>query len=169
MLVKGFAKNAVRIARIGCRFYTNWPMLSEEHIEISNMCRKFAENELAPVAAQNDRDHRFPAEQIRKLGELGMMGVTIPSNYGGSGMDYLSYAIAMEEISRGCASTGVVMSVNNSLFCSPVFKYGNEDQFKNYLEPCASGNKLGCFMLSEPGNGSDAGAARSIIMILFVN
>jgi butyryl-CoA dehydrogenase len=126
---------------------------------IQEMCRNFAATELQPIAAAIDKEHRYPAEQIKKLGELGMMGVAVSSDYGGSGLDYLSYAIAIEEISRGCASAGVIMSVNNSLYCGPVEKYGTPEQKEQYLTPCASGKKLGCFMLSEPGNGSDAGAA----------
>lgn len=126
---------------------------------ISEMCRNFAATELAPIAGKLDKEHKYPAEQVKKLGELGMMGVSVSPDFGGAGMDYLSYAIAIEEISRGCASTGVIMSVNNSLYCGPVEKYGTKEQKEQFLTPCASGKKLGCFMLSEPGNGSDAGAA----------
>jgi len=126
---------------------------------IRESCRNFADTELAPKAGQWDRDHTFPADAVKKLGELGMMGVAISSEYGGSDMDYLSYAIAIEEVSRGCASTGVIMSVNNSLYCGPVDKWGTPEQKKQFLTPAASGQVLGCFMLSEPGNGSDAGAA----------
>ena len=126
---------------------------------IADMCRNFAETELKPIAGQLDRDHAYPAAAMKKLGELGMMGVAVSTDYGGSGMDYLSYAIAIEEISRGCASAGVIMSVNNSLYCGPVEKYGTPEQKAKYLTPCASGEAVGCFMLSEPGNGSDAGAA----------
>jgi butyryl-CoA dehydrogenase len=126
---------------------------------IQEMTRGFADSELQPIAARLDKEHTYPSEQIKKLGELGMMGVTVSTDFGGSGMDTLSYAIAIEEISRGCASSGVIMSVNNSLFCGPVEHYGTEEQKEKYLTPCASGEKLGCFMLSEPGNGSDASAA----------
>ena len=93
------------------------------------------------------------------MGELGLMGIAIPEEYGGAGMDPLAYALAMEEISRGCASTGVIMSVNNSLYCDPVYKFGTEEQKQEWLVPYASGEKLGCFGLSEPGNGSDSAAA----------
>lgn len=93
------------------------------------------------------------------MGEMGLMGIAIPDEYGGSGMDALAYALAMEEISRGCASTGVIMSVNNSLYCDPVNKFATEEQKVEWLTPFASGEKLGCFGLSEPGNGSDAAAA----------
>lgn len=92
------------------------------------------------------------------MADLGLMGIAVPADHGGSDMDYLAYAIAMEEISRGCASAGVIMSVNNSLYCGPVLKFGNADQHARFLNDYASGAKLGCFALSEPGNGSDAGA-----------
>jgi len=93
--------------------------------------------------------------QVKALGEMSLMGVAIGEEWGGGGMDYLAYAIAMEEISRGCASTGVIMSVNNSLYCGPVDKFGNENQKEKFLKPFASGTELGCFGLSEPGNGEE--------------
>ena len=102
---------------------------------------------------------RFPADEIRQMGELGLMGITIPEEDGGTGMDYLAYAIAMEEISRGCASCGVIMSVQNTLYNFPVGTFGNTEQRQEHLVPFAQGSKIGCFALSEPGNGSDAGAA----------
>lgn len=126
---------------------------------IAEMCRSFADSELTPIASKIDLEHWFPTDAIKKLGEQGMMGVIIPEEYGGSGMDTLSYAIAMEEISRGCASAGVIMSAHNSLYCGPVEKYGTHEQKQKFLTPCASGEEIGCFMLTEPGNGSDAGAA----------
>jgi butyryl-CoA dehydrogenase len=133
--------------------------LSETHEDIRRMARKLADEELAPKAALHDREHLFPKHQVQKLRELGFMGIAIKEDDGGSGFDNLAYAIAMEEVSRGCASTGVVMSVNNSLYCDPVSKFANAEQKKSFLAPFASGQKLGCFALSEPGNGSDAGAA----------
>ncbi len=133
--------------------------LSETHEEIRKIARKLADDELAPKAAHHDKEHLFPKAQVQKLKELGFMGIAIKEEDGGSGLDNLAYAIAMEEVSRGCASTGVVMSVNNSLYCDPVSKYANAEQKKTFLAPFASGEKLGCFALSEPGNGSDAGAA----------
>jgi len=133
--------------------------LSETHEEIRKLARSLADNELEPVAAELDREHEYPRAQVKKLAELGLMGVAIPEEHGGAGLDNLAYAIAMEEISRGCASTGVVMSVNNSLYCDPVMKFGTPAQKKTWLEPFARGERLGCFALSEPGNGSDAGAA----------
>lgn len=111
------------------------------------------------MAAELDREHRFPAEAMRIAGELGLMGVTVSPEYGGSGLDYLSYAIAVEEIARGCASAGVIVSVNNSLYCGPLERFGTDDQKRRFLAQAASGAQLGCFALSEPGNGSDAGAA----------
>jgi len=133
--------------------------LTDTHEEIRKIARKLADDMLAPAAAKHDREHLFPAEQVKKLVELGFMGIAVSEEHGGSGLDNLAYAIAMEEVSRGCASTGVIMSVNNSLYCDPVSKYATAAQKKVWLEPFASGKKLGCFALSEPGNGSDAGAA----------
>ena len=125
---------------------------------LQSTCRSFAQKRLAPRAHELDRDHRFPKEEIAELGRLGLMGVFMPEEFGGAGLDALAYAIAMEEISAGCASCGVIMSVNNSLFCDPILKFGNREQKEHYLTPFASGKKLGCFALSEPGNGSDAAA-----------
>lgn len=126
---------------------------------LRQVCRDFSQAELKPIAAELDREHRFPAHQVAMMGELGLMGIAIPEEYGGSDLDPLAYAIAMEEISAGCASTGVIMSVNNSLYCDPLLKFGTEEQKQRWLAPFASGQKLGCFGLSEPGNGSDAAAA----------
>eukprot|EP01035_Chromulina_nebulosa_P027574 gene27574-36283_t len=153
------------LVRLSQRSYQDWPFLKEEHIMISQTCRNFADTELVPIAAKVDKEHYFPSEQVQKLGELGLMGISVDTDYGGSGMDTLSYAIAMEEISRGCASTGVIMSANNSLFCTPVEKYATNEQKEKFLAPCAKGEKLGCFMLSEPGNGSDAGAASTTAVL----
>ncbi|XP_044737716.1 short-chain specific acyl-CoA dehydrogenase, mitochondrial [Chrysoperla carnea] len=129
---------------------------------LQKTCRDFADNELKPIAAKLDREHLFPAEQIKKMGELGLMAIDVPEEYGGTGLDYLAYAIAMEEISRGCASAGVIMSVNNSLYLTPIMKFGNDKQKKEFGEPFTNGQKIGCFALSEPGNGSDAGAASTM-------
>lgn len=135
--------------------------LSETHEMLRKTCRDFADKELVPVAAALDREHRFPEQQIAHLGELGLMGVFIPDEYGGAGLDALAYAIAMEEISRGCASCGVIMSVNNSLYCEPIYKFGTPYLKDQFLKPFAQGEKLGCYALSEPGNGSDAAAAKT--------
>jgi len=119
----------------------------------------FASQHLTPNARTFDREHSYPLEAVTALGELGLMGVSVDPEYGGSGMDSISYSIAIEEISKGCASTGVIMSVNNSLYCGPVEKNGTPEQKQKWLTPVATGAVPGCFMLSEPGNGSDAGAA----------
>jgi len=139
--------------------------LNEEHDMLRQMARDFADAQLVPIAGELDKEHRFPAEQIAMMGELGLMGIAIPEEYGGAGMDPLAYALAMEEISRGCASSGVIMSVNNSLYCDPVYKFGTEEQKQEYLIPYASGQKLGCFGLSEPGNGSDSAAASTTAVL----
>src|SRR5579871_1299868 len=130
----------------------------DTHELLKKTCRQFAQKKLAPKAKEFDQTHSFPQEEVNELGQLGLMGVFIPENYGGAGLDALAYAIAMEEISAGCASCGVIMSVNNSLYCDPILKYGNEQQKVDYLMPFARGEKLGCFALSEPSNGSDAAA-----------
>ncbi|XP_015523695.1 short-chain specific acyl-CoA dehydrogenase, mitochondrial [Neodiprion virginianus] len=133
--------------------------LPETHQMLYKTCRDFAEAELKPIAAKTDREHRYPGDKIQKMGELGLMGITIPESLGGTGLDYLAYAIAMEEISRGCASAGVIMSVNNSLYLGPIEKFGNQEQKEKFITGFTDGKKVGCFALSEPGNGSDAGAA----------
>jgi len=129
--------------------------LTDEQKMIQEMSRKFAEREIKPVAAELDRTHAHPAEICAKMGELGLMGITIPEEYGGGGMDYLCYALALIEISKACASCGVIMSVCNSLYNFPVYTYGTEEQKKKYLTPVASGKDLGCYGLTEPGAGSD--------------
>lgn len=135
--------------------------LPETHEMLRQTCRDFAEKELKPIAASLDKDHKYPLEQIKQLGELGLLSMEVPESLGGSGLDYLAYAIAMEEISRGCASTGVVMSVNNSLYLGPLLKFGTDEQKKKWVTPFSSGARVGCFALSEPDNGSDAGAAKT--------
>jgi butyryl-CoA dehydrogenase len=130
--------------------------LSEEQKLIRDTARDFAAREIAPKAAELDKSGRWPTEIVKRLGELGFMGVAIPSEYGGAGLDAVSYALAMEEVSFACASSGVIMSVNNSLFCDPIFRFGTEQQKKEVLTPCARGDKLGCFGLTEPMSGSDA-------------
>lgn len=133
--------------------------LPETHQMLQKMCRDFAEGELKPLAAKFDREHLYPAEQIKKMGELGLLAMDVPVDLGGSGLDYLAYSIAMEEISRGCASAGVIMSVNNSLYLGPILKFGTDRQKEEFIAPFTTGHRVGCFALSEPGNGSDAGAA----------
>jgi butyryl-CoA dehydrogenase len=130
--------------------------LTEEQRMIRDTAREFAAREIAPKAAELDKSGRWPTEILAQMADLGLMGVAIPQEHGGAGMDTLSYALAMEEISAACASCGVIMSVNNSLFCDPVYKFGSDEQKKRVLEPVASGRKLGCFGLTEPMSGSDA-------------
>ncbi|MEN6439308.1 MAG: acyl-CoA dehydrogenase [Syntrophobacter sp.] len=129
--------------------------LTDEQKMIQEMARKFAEREIKPVAADFDKTHAHPKEICEKMGELGLMGVTIPEEYGGAGMDYISYALATIEISKACASCGVIMSVCNSLYNFPVYRYGTEEQKQKYLRPVASGEVLGCYGLTEAGAGSD--------------
>ncbi len=130
--------------------------LSEEHIMIRDAARDFAKTELLPGVIERDNLQKFPTEQIKKMGDLGFMGMMVPEEYGGGGMDTMAYVLAMEEISKVDASASVVMSVNNSLVCYGIHAYGNEDQKQKYLKPLASGQKLGAFCLSEPEAGSDA-------------
>ncbi|KAG5666384.1 hypothetical protein PVAND_014413 [Polypedilum vanderplanki] len=144
---------------INARSIVSLSHLPETHQMLYKTCRDFADNELAPIAKQIDKEHRYPSEQVKKMGELGLLAIAIPEKYGGTGLDYLAYAIGMEEISRGCATCGVIMTVNNTLYLGPVKNFGNEAQKKEFLTPYTDGDKIGCFALSEPGNGSDAAAA----------
>jgi alkylation response protein AidB-like acyl-CoA dehydrogenase len=135
--------------------------LTEEHIAVRDAARDFAQNVLKPGVIERDRDQKFPMEEIKQLGELGFMGMMVDPKYGGSGMDTISYVLAMEEISKVDASTSVCMSVNNSLVCWGLEKYGTEDQKQKYLVPLAKGEKIGAFCLSEPEAGSDATSQRT--------
>ncbi len=135
--------------------------LTNEQQMIRDVARDFAQNEIKPVAAELDRRGKFPTELVKKLAELGFMGIFVPEDYGGSGMDTFSYVLALEEICKACASTGAIMSVNNSLVCEPILRSGTEEQKKKYLPPLAKGEKIGCFSLSEPAAGSDAGSIRT--------
>ncbi|HEV8617124.1 MAG TPA: acyl-CoA dehydrogenase [Methylomirabilota bacterium] len=130
--------------------------LTEEQQMIQAMAREFAEEHIAPIAAEIDRDARFPHETVKRMGELGLLGIMVPEPWGGSGADVVSYVVALEEISKACASHGVVMSVNNSLYCDPVARYGTDAQRARFLKPVAAGHALGCFALTEPEAGSDA-------------
>ena len=130
--------------------------LSEEERLIRDTARDFAQKEIAPKASEIDKSGRWPAEIVSKMAELGFMGVAIPEELGGGGMTTLAYAVAMEEISAACASSGVIMSVNNSLFCDPIYKFGTPEQKRDILTPTARGTLLGCFGLTEPMSGSDA-------------
>jgi len=135
--------------------------LSEEQIAVRNAARDFAQNVLKPGVIERDREQRFPAEEIRQLGELGFMGMMVNPKYGGSGMDTVSYVLAVEELSKVDASASVCVSVNNSLVCWGIETYGSEEQKQKYLKPLASGEKIGAFCLSEPEAGSDATSQRT--------
>ena len=136
--------------------------LTEEQGLLRDTCRDFAARELTPNAKRWDREHKFPSEAVKKAFELGLGGIAVPEELGGAGMDNVSYALAIEEISRGCASVGVTLSVNNSLYCDPVMKYGTAEQKERFLKPFARGEKLGCFGLTEPQAGSDAAEQRTV-------
>lgn len=132
--------------------------LNEQQRMIKEAAADFAAREVAPIAAAIDEEERFPTDVVKKMGELGFMGMNVPEQYGGAGLDSVCYAVALEEISKACASTGVIMSVNNSLVCWPLETYGNEEQKQKWLTPLAKGEKLGAYCLSEPGAGTDAAA-----------
>jgi len=135
--------------------------LTEEQQMIRDAARDFAEKELVPNAAHWDQAREFPESAVKQLGELGFLGMMVDPQWDGSGMDSISYALAVEEISKGCASTGVIMSVNNSLVCHPIEEFGTEAQKERFLKPLASGKKLGAYCLTEPMAGSDAGATKT--------
>ncbi|XP_058822278.1 short-chain specific acyl-CoA dehydrogenase, mitochondrial-like [Topomyia yanbarensis] len=139
--------------------------LPDTHQMLHKTCRDFANSELFPIAAKIDREHYYPAEQMAKIGDLGLMSIVLSEKYGGTGLDYLAYAIAMEEISRGCASIGVTMSIHNSLYLGVLEKYGTEQQKRKFIPGHTDGRQIGCFALSEPGNGSDAGAASTTAVL----
>ncbi|KAL7730103.1 hypothetical protein ACLKA6_009380 [Drosophila palustris] len=163
--MQSILKGSVKIARnaVHLRQIASIAALPDTHQMLQKTCRDFANSELCgPNAAKFDREHLYPAQQIKQMGELGLMGVAVPEELGGTGLDYLAYAIAMEEISRGCASAGVIMSVNNSLYLGPLLHFGNDAQKAAYITPYTTGERIGCFALSEPGNGSDAGAASTV-------
>jgi len=136
-------------------------VLTPEHEMIRDAAREFAQSQIAPIAAEFDESGTFPFETIQKMGQLGLMGVEIPEEYGGAGMDTIAYVLALEEISKVDAAHGTIMSVNNSLFCNAIYKFGNEDQKRRFLTPVASGEKIGAYSLTEPMSGSDAGNMRS--------
>ncbi len=135
--------------------------LSDEHVMIRKMVREFAEAELKPVAQEIDESCEFPWETVKKMGELGLMGMPYPEEWGGGGTDTLGYSIGVEEISRVCAATGITMAAHTSLGCYPIYDAGTEEQMKKYLPDIASGRKLAAFGLTEPNAGSDAGATET--------
>src|SRR5262249_41659287 len=135
--------------------------LSEEQQLLQKSVREFAEAEVKPLAKEIDETGRFPRDTFKKAAELGLTGVAFPENYGGAGMDHISYTIVVEEISRVCASTGVILSVQNSLYCDPIFRFGTEEQKQKFLVPFARGEKIGCYALTEPQAGSNAAALQT--------
>lgn len=135
--------------------------LSNEHKMIRDAARDFAEKEIAPIAAEFDESGEFPMQTIKKMGELGFMGIEVPEKYGGADMDTLAYVLALEEICKVDAAHGVVMSVNNSLYCHGLLKFGTEEQKAKFITPVASGKAIGAYSLTEPMSGSDAGTMKS--------
>ncbi len=136
--------------------------LTEEQQQIRELAREFAQKEIAPIAAEFDAKGEFPRETIKKMGELGLMGIEIPVEYGGAGLDTMCYVLALEEVSKADASHGTIMSVNNSLFCYGINKFGSKAHKEKYLAPVASGEKIGAYSLTEPQSGSDAGNMKTM-------
>jgi len=135
--------------------------LTDLQREAQRLAREFAARELLPNARKWDEEHRFPAEVVKKLAELSLLGVAVPEEWGGAGLDNVAYALSIEELSRGDASVGVISSVNNSLYCDPILRFGTDAQKREWLVPFARGEKLGCFGLTEPEAGSDAAAQKT--------
>jgi butyryl-CoA dehydrogenase len=135
--------------------------LTEEQKLLQKSVREFAESEVKPLAKQIDETGRFPRETFQKAAELGLTGVALPEAEGGAGFDHVAYSIVIEEISRCCASTGVILSVQNSLYCDPVHRFGTDEQKKKFLLPFARGGKIGCYALTEPQAGSNAAALQT--------
>src|SRR5918996_4857759 len=119
--------------------------LTDEQSMIQAMAREFAEGHIRPIAAEIDREGRFPHETVKRMGELGLMGIAVPEAWGGSGADTVAYVVALVEIAKQCASHAVIMSVNNSLYCDPVLKWGTDAQRERFLGPSAAGHQIGCF------------------------
>lgn len=139
--------------------------LSEEHIQLQQTFCEFAENEVKPLAKELDETERFPTETVQKMAEMGMMGLPIPEELGGSGVDQLGYVLAVEELSKVCATTGIILSAHTSLCCWPIMTFGTEEQKEKYLKPLASGQKLGAFALTEPSAGTDASMQKSTAVL----
>jgi butyryl-CoA dehydrogenase len=135
--------------------------LTEEQQIVRDTAREFAEKTIKPRAADIDKNHEFPADIVKQLGEMGFMGVAFPEEYGGAEMDNVTYVLVLEEVSRACASCGVIVSVNNSLACDPVYIFGTDGQKERFLKPMASGEKLGALTMTEPGAGSDPGSIKT--------
>jgi butyryl-CoA dehydrogenase len=135
--------------------------LSEEQKLLQKTVREFAESEVKPLARELDETGRFPRDTFKKAAELGLTGIALPEEEGGAGFDHIAYSIVIEEISRCCASTGVILSVQNSLYCDPIHRFGTEEQKKKFLLPFARGEKIGCYALTEPQAGSNAAALQT--------
>lgn len=140
-------------------------LLSEEQLEMQKMFREFALKEVAPLAIEIDENHRFPSENIKKMQELGYFGIPIPEEYGGIGMDNLTYMLCIEEMARVCASTAVILAVHTSLGAGTFLQFGNEEQKQKFLVPLANGQKLGAFSLTEPNAGTDASGLKTTAIL----
>ena len=136
--------------------------LSDDHKDLVEMFRDFAENEVKPLAEEVDEEERFPMETVEKMAEMGMMGIPIPEEYGGAGMDNLAYSMCVEELSKACGTTGIIVSAHTSLCCWPILEFGTEEQKKKYLPDLASGKKIGAFGLTEPSAGTDAAGQKTV-------
>jgi len=140
-------------------------LLTEEQLMLRDMVRKFAKEKIDPISNEVDKNHMFPAEVIKEAAEMGLMGVAYPDKYGGAGMDFVSYMLTVEEVSRYCASTGVIISAHSSLVCDPIFRFGTEEQRMKYLPELLSGKKIGSFSLTETSAGSDSGATKTTAVL----
>jgi len=147
------AEKLLTFAKGGARCYST---LSATHEGLRETCRRFSEKHLKHAAAELDREQKFPSEQIRKMGELGLMGILVDEKYGGAGLDTLSLSLAVEQISRGCAGTAAIVAIHNALYAGTIDRVGNDWQKEVFLKPFVDGTFVGCFALSEPGSGSDA-------------
>lgn len=137
------------------------PPITEEHLSLQKAVREFARKEIAPIAAEYDETGEFPLDTVKKMGAMGLMGIEVPEQYGGAGMDTLAYVLTMIEIAKADASHSTIVSVNNSLYCYALLRFGTEDQKQQFLVPVASGDKIGAYSLTEPMSGSDAGTMES--------
>ena len=139
--------------------------LKKEHILLQKLYKEFAEAEVKPIAEEIDEEERFPIETVRKMAKNGMMGITVPKEYGGAGADNVSYAMAVEELSKHCGTTGVIVSAHTSLCCAPILEHGTEEQKRKYLPGLASGEKIGAFGLTEPNAGTDAAGQQTTAIL----
>ena len=135
--------------------------LDKKHEMARSLFREFAENEVKPLAQETDETEQFPAETVKKMAKYGFMGIPVPKEYGGQGCDPLTYVMCVEELSKVCATTGVVVSAHTSLCIDPIMTYGTEEQKQKYLRPLVDGSKIGCFGLTEPGAGTDAAGVKT--------